>query len=460
MPNELIRRMLLCTALLAAMLMASALAGTVQASAATEDVAYPLIMEFTTTLEPGVWEGHVLGPSSLDRAYLVEVDPLLPGAQGNFVEAPVVQPEYNGIQWNDVVRLIIPEDQTSMPVRVRVYDVSSLPVVMEFTAPLEPGVWHGWGIGPAAQDQGYIVEITPLEPSTNGAHVERHRVTPELSSDVLRVMMSTGQPTIDVNLRVRAITSWPVAQEFTVTLEPGVRYRFPIGPSEASAAYVTEFTMDGVFTEVTRFGIRATYDDGQWVDTLDLDARGLPGDTPDEYHFRVWQLPTEALPNIVANPDFENGTAPWKLHTNGRGTYTTAPDAYNGQFAADVQIVEEGSNVQLYQSGIELEPDQLYRLHFAAYSSNGADLSVYLHKHDEPYTNYGLRDYEVKLPDRLGQLPVDFVTRGSSTRWTTAGSASGWRLSTKQARAIASTMSCSTRSPKATRCRMTVYRYR
>ena len=56
----------------------------------------------------------------------------------------------------------------------------------------------------------------------------------------------------------------------------------------------------------------------------------------------------------------------------------------------EVAISVPGDNVQLYQSGISLEPNTKCRLEFSARSNSGHDLSVNLHKHDSPYTNYGL----------------------------------------------------------------------
>lgn len=43
---------------------------------------------------------------------------------------------------------------------------------------LEPGVWHGFFVStPAAVDRGYVVDVTPLEPASDGDHVELVRST-------------------------------------------------------------------------------------------------------------------------------------------------------------------------------------------------------------------------------------------------------------------------------------------
>lgn len=118
--------------------------------------------------------------------------------------------------------------------------------------------------------------------------------------------------------------------------------------------------------------------------------------------------------NVVQNPCFEDGTAPWHFYTNGWGKFYTAAPAYDGTFAARVEIDSPGSNVQLYQSGLVLEPNQHYRLYFAAKSSNGREVSLYLHKHRSPYTNYGLYDEVVDLGTEWQQYAVDFSTNSKA----------------------------------------------
>ena len=74
---------------------------------------------------------------------------------------------------------------------------------------------------------------------------------------------------------------------------------------------------------------------------------------------------------LLANPSFEDGTSPWKLHTNGKGNLVAGRDAAAGDWSAQVQLIKAGSNVQLFQHGISLQPDTAYHLRFAAKSSNG-----------------------------------------------------------------------------------------
>jgi hypothetical protein len=78
---------------------------------------------FDTTLEPGVWHGFVMGPSSLKRAYIAEISPLQPSVDGAHIERYVVQPEFNGREWNDVLRVQIPAGNPALTVHIRVYAI-------------------------------------------------------------------------------------------------------------------------------------------------------------------------------------------------------------------------------------------------------------------------------------------------------------------------------------------------
>jgi len=119
------------------------------------------------------------------------------------------------------------------------------------------------------------------------------------------------------------------------------------------------------------------------------------------------------IANLVRNGDFEDGTQAWRFYTNGEGSLTTQGDSvYSGAMAAHIHLRQEGSNVQLYQTNITLEPNQRYRLHFAAKSSDGQNMAVYIHKHEAPYTNYGLVKLDVPLETAWKAFDMEFTTRG------------------------------------------------
>ncbi len=79
------------------------------------------IETFEMHLEPGDWQGIGLGPSSQEQAYVLEIDPLNPGQEGYRLEKAVVQPEFDGANWNDVLRVMVPQGQPALDVTVKVY---------------------------------------------------------------------------------------------------------------------------------------------------------------------------------------------------------------------------------------------------------------------------------------------------------------------------------------------------
>lgn len=119
--------------------------------------------------------------------------------------------------------------------------------------------------------------------------------------------------------------------------------------------------------------------------------------------------------NAIANAGFEDGTGGWRFYTNGKGSFSAnTAMVYACERAARVNITKAGTNVQLYQNNIQLEPNTAYRLSFAAKSNSGHNLSVSLQKHTSPYTNYGLRDVTANLTSDWQTFEYEFTTRGFS----------------------------------------------
>ena len=81
----------------------------------------PVLAEYDVDLEPGVWAGIGLQPSTAHGGYVVEINPRGEPAAGEFVERLSVQPEYDGKSWNDVLRLMTPVDQPPLSIQARVY---------------------------------------------------------------------------------------------------------------------------------------------------------------------------------------------------------------------------------------------------------------------------------------------------------------------------------------------------
>lgn len=117
--------------------------------------------------------------------------------------------------------------------------------------------------------------------------------------------------------------------------------------------------------------------------------------------------------NVVANPGFDNNKS-WSFHTNGAGNFSSvAGDGECGN-AGRVKINSKGSNVQLYQANIALEPNTEYVLRFVAKSTSGNDLQVNLLKHTKDYRSYGLDNFDANLTSDWQQFEERFTTTGFS----------------------------------------------
>jgi hypothetical protein len=128
--------------------------------------------------------------------------------------------------------------------------------------------------------------------------------------------------------------------------------------------------------------------------------------------------------NLLQNPGFENGTSPWRFFTDGTGSFASVTPGFAGSYAGRVNITTQGSNVQLNQTGFALQAGARYRLTFSAYSTTGHDLSVFIHRHTSPFTNYGLSNAVFGLTTRYQTFTREFTASGftGSTTDTRSGS--------------------------------------
>jgi hypothetical protein len=128
----------------------------------------------------------------------------------------------------------------------------------------------------------------------------------------------------------------------------------------------------------------------------------------------VNRAPT-VIPNAVSNGTFEAGTTGWTFYSNGSAAYaTSSPGSSGSVLAMLVNVTSEGTNVQLYQAGISLEPNTSYQLSFDAYCNTGHDVEVSLGQHGAPYTNYGLVNRPIDLTTAWQNFSVTFTTTGFS----------------------------------------------
>ena len=119
--------------------------------------------------------------------------------------------------------------------------------------------------------------------------------------------------------------------------------------------------------------------------------------------------------NLLTNPSFEASDTGWRFYSNGQATFRVAAgDAADCAQAAEIVIQSPGTNVQLYQSDVALEPNTDYRLTFAAKSSSGRDMSLFLHKDTPRYSSYGLKNWQVDLSSSWQTFEMSFTTSGFS----------------------------------------------
>jgi hypothetical protein len=123
---------------------------------------------------------------------------------------------------------------------------------------------------------------------------------------------------------------------------------------------------------------------------------------------------TDRAVNLLSNGDFEGGLTGWSFFTNGSGTLTACPEAFEGAAAAKISISQTGDNMQLFHLGIPLLSSTRYRLAFSARSNAGQDFNVSVLKNGEGYTNYGLRSYLIDVDTAWREYSVEFVSEGFS----------------------------------------------
>jgi hypothetical protein len=223
----------------------------------------------------------------------------------------VIQPEFNGTIWNDVFRVQTRPGDPVLNVRVRIYDVSALPVVTQFTTTLQPGVWHGFSLGSAAADRGYVTEISPV--TLAEAVVEDYRVQPEFDgsawNDVLRIRTRPGDPSLQVHIRVHETGALTPCFTYTADLAPGVLHGFLLGTSANARAYIAEITpQTDVEAIVERCSIQPEFNGSIWRDVLRVKiTAGSPAMAAELRVYPVEEPPVlppvhESVPSFLATP--------------------------------------------------------------------------------------------------------------------------------------------------------------
>ncbi|MCD4810945.1 MAG: Ig-like domain-containing protein, partial [Methanosarcinales archaeon] len=208
-------------------------------------------------------------------------------------------------------------------------------------------------------------------------------------------------------------TSVPVTAQVTVTFSETMDQTSVESALSTSPAMKGTFNWNGstvTYTPASDLAFDTTY-----TVKIGKGAMDMADNNMQTKH--TWKFTTEVVQtsnNLILNPGFESGTTPWLFYTNGKGTFVNDASGTERSHAGHIVISQKGSNVQLYQPDLVFEPNTLYRLSFKAYSNTGHDLSISLHKHGSPYTNYGLSDYLVNLGTSWSEYSTQFTTSGFS----------------------------------------------
>ena len=166
---------------------------------------WPIAFQNKVDLEAAGSQQINLGKSTRVGAYILDINPLKTTVNAPAIIPSAVLPEFTDGSWWDVERLALIGFSQPVQAEIIAYQAPDLPV-STIKLHLEPGVWHGVGLGPASQEQAYLLEVDPLSPGQEGFHLEKAVVQPEFDgttwNDVLRVMIPQGQPALDVTVKV------------------------------------------------------------------------------------------------------------------------------------------------------------------------------------------------------------------------------------------------------------------
>ncbi len=238
---------------------------------------FPIYQDLSVTLNPGDWQGFSMGKTTLDRAFVAAYSLANPNPSCGFLEKDVFQPEWDGKQWNTVLRLQMSKDVKPQPVKVRVYEISGMPVAREFTTTLQPGEWQGHSMGRCSVEQAFIAAFTPY---TKEGFLETHRFQPEWDGRqwnmVLRLQIPKHMEPMKLKVRVYQVKA-PLHTKIDANLKGGQWQGYGLGPATVDHGFLAGFAPDKPpvnrgFLEKSRF--QPEWDGKQWNSVLRLQASG------------------------------------------------------------------------------------------------------------------------------------------------------------------------------------------
>jgi len=264
---------------------------------------------FHATLEPGIWHSFYLGPSDAGAVYITDITPLNKSVDGAYIQS-VVKPKCDGSEWNDMLEVLLPEPFPKQQVLITVYALSGLETRLDATDTLQPGIWQGYVIAPAADTTvAYLADIDPLEPAVTGASFERIYIHPEVPwdnivQDVLRVQTQHWLPeTLDVRMRVYLAPDLPLVSDLYITLRQDDLWTgHVIGPSSLKRGYVVRAILLDPGPEIqpsdlNQYIIQPEFDGRTWNDVLRIQAGNQGADWEQvEYNIKVYACDRKTCP--------------------------------------------------------------------------------------------------------------------------------------------------------------------
>lgn len=254
---------------------------------------------FTTTVMPGVWSTFPLGAASEGSVYIADVTPLHASVGGAYVPFMIV-PQYDGNQWDDVLRLTVPAGASSEEVQVRIYKLSGRPTIMDETDALAGGFQQTYPIAASMAyfPAPYLADVDPQAASIAGMTLEDILIAPEFLSgewmDVLRIETTTAlyPDRLPVRMRVYTADQLYIVYDSNVTLTRNDTWiGFAIDRSALERGYIVRFyPLDGdTRSTIDYYRIQPEFDGADWYDVLRIRMGNLDQDwEPTEYNIKIY----------------------------------------------------------------------------------------------------------------------------------------------------------------------------
>jgi hypothetical protein len=167
-----------------------------------------------------------------------------------------------------------------------------------FSTTLVSGHWKKFQLGPTSLDQGYLVDVTPLEASSEGAEVVS-MVMPEYDGeswvDVLWLFQPMEASPLPVYVQVYTTAGWPVAYYERLYLEPGIWQGYVFSQSSQQGAYVVKVSPQNAGKRgdtLQRYMVNPEFPGG-WQETLRIQT--LPDQAPLRADVTIYRTPLEFL---------------------------------------------------------------------------------------------------------------------------------------------------------------------